>query len=664
MGMYDYTTKNLSFIKIFKFLKDEGVKNNKFFLWLNDESLQGVDPYDPNLTAEQKIRIQAEVMTNFWYYLREVVRIPESGGFTNFMLHRANLGQMFLMENNIDMIEVLPRQNGKTIGAVCRYTWVYHFGTINTHMVFSNKQYSDSQLNIKRFNDITELLPIYLKNHLNSKDDTNNLAQIACAKNNNKIDAMSTARDIASADKLGRGLTVPIVWYDEFAFLKYNDTVYASAAPALSKASESAKKNGTPYGKLITTTPNDLDTEMGAYCYAMIQDACPFDEAWYDWDMGDLKQFIEDNSRNDYVYLEFSYEELGHDEKWYKKQCRQLNNDLLKIKREILLQWTLANDTSPFSEEQLSEIEKYAKDPIGKFYILKKYKFEIFSEMRNIFNKSWIIGIDVGGGLKRDFTAITLTDPKDMVIKAVFKSNNISIPDLSELVIHLVLDFAPNGVVIPERNTLGLALIQLLMKSEISNNVYYEVREKQGEKLIEDPKKTSKRKVKSKTRVYGVYTSGGSASASREIMINEILNNAVNETPFVFTSKAIFEEIRTLERNKKGKVEHRQGCHDDILFSWLVGCYAFLYGSNTGKFFRITSDGQLSQEENEKNKSIVRNIFSLQQIGKNDDSLSAQLIERFKQEGRYDMEEDDSDTSYRKKKRIKSMSFISQLNKR
>jgi len=212
MGIYDYTTKNISFIKIWKFLKDEGVKNNKFFLWLNDETLQGVDPYDLNLSPELQLRVQAEVMTNFWYYLREIVKIPESGGFTFFKLSRANLGQMFLMENNIDLIEILPRQNGKTIGAECRYTWVYHYGTINTQMIFSNKQYADSQLNIKRFNDITELLPDYLKGHLNTKNDTNNLAQIACAKNNNRIDAMSTARDIISADKLGRGCTVPIVW--------------------------------------------------------------------------------------------------------------------------------------------------------------------------------------------------------------------------------------------------------------------------------------------------------------------------------------------------------------------------------------------------------------------------------------------------------------------
>jgi hypothetical protein len=659
--MYDTQTKNISFIEMFKFLKSIGIKNNKFFLWLNDPTLQGVDPYDPNLTNEQKIRIQAEVMTNFWYYLREIVRIPESGGFTHFQMHRANLGQMFLMEHNIDIIEILPRQHGKTIGAVCRYTWVYHYGTINTHMIFSNKQYADSQLNIKRFNDITELLPDYLKTHLNASRDTNNLAQIACDKNNNKIDAMSTARDVASADKLGRGCTVPIIWYDEFAFLKYNDTVYASAAPALSKASKSAKKNGTPFGKLITTTPNDLDTDIGKYCYGMIQDACPFDESWYDWDITELRKFIKENSRNDFVHLQFSYDELGNDEEWFEDQKRQLNNDLMKIKREILLEWTIASDTSPFSEEQLSMIEQYAKKPIGKFYILKRYKFEIFDDMRNIPNKSWLIGIDVGGGLSRDFTAISITDPKDMKIKAVFKSNNISVPDLSELIIHLILDFAPNGVIIPERNTLGLALIQLLLKSEVANNMYYEVREKQGEKKVDDPKKASKKNFKAQTRVYGVYTTGG-GQGTRDIMINEILNNAVNETPYVFTSRLIFDELKTLERNNKGKVEHRSGCHDDVLFSWLVACYAFLYGTNAGKFVKVTSDGHYDDTEDKQNQHVVRNINSLLNIGKQQDGLSQVLLEKYKEEGHFNLSTEE-DTSTRKKRRLKAMNFISSLNK-
>ena len=54
-----------------------------------------------------------------------------------------------------------------------------------------------------------------------------------------------------------RGCTQPCQWYDEFAFLKYNDIIFASATPANSQASLEAKRNGKPYHICISTTPGD-----------------------------------------------------------------------------------------------------------------------------------------------------------------------------------------------------------------------------------------------------------------------------------------------------------------------------------------------------------------------------------------------------------------------
>jgi hypothetical protein len=414
---------------------------------------------------------------------------------------------------------------------------------------------------------------------------------------------------------------------------------------------------------------NDLDTDIGTYCYSMIQNSCEFDEAWYDWDIKELRKFIKENSRNRFVFVQYTYEQLGNDAEWFEEQCAQLNNDLLKIKRELLLEWTLANDTSPFSEEQLEGIGEHAKDPIGKFYVMKKYKFDIYSDMRNILKKSWMIGIDVGGGLRRDYTAITITDPKDMVVKAEFKSNGISVPDLSDLLIELVMTMMPGAVLIPERNTLGIALIQLLMKSPVADNLYYEVREKEGEKTVGDPKAKTARKTKSQTRVYGIHTGSNSArNGTRDIMINEILNNAVNETPFVFTSKNMYAEIRTLERDKKGKVEHRQGCHDDLLFSWLVACYAFLYGKSSGKFFKVLSDGAEEAANESGAKRTVQNIARMTQLNSTDrpETLSENIIDRYRngEMGGATAELPGEESGMaRKKKRARSLSFISQMNK-
>ena len=99
--IYDVYTKNLSFIQTSKDLANLGVKNNKFFLKLYDKELLGVNPYSPSITQEQIKRIIIECVRNPWYYLRELARIPASGGTLGpgggdpYILHRANLAATY-----------------------------------------------------------------------------------------------------------------------------------------------------------------------------------------------------------------------------------------------------------------------------------------------------------------------------------------------------------------------------------------------------------------------------------------------------------------------------------------------------------------------------------------------------------------------------------------
>lgn len=100
--IYDFQTDNESFIEMAYELKQEGVKNWKFFLLLLDEDLVGVDPYDPNLSDAMKFKIQKEVMNNYWYFIRTIVKIPEPGGYTRYKLNKLNLAVSFCMELNLN----------------------------------------------------------------------------------------------------------------------------------------------------------------------------------------------------------------------------------------------------------------------------------------------------------------------------------------------------------------------------------------------------------------------------------------------------------------------------------------------------------------------------------------------------------------------------------
>lgn len=254
--IYDFKTTNESAIVVAKQLKDLGISNPYIHLTLYDEDLVGVNPFDEeNLSLAMKLKIKKEISRNIWYYQREIVRIEESGGTTRYKFHRGNIAQTFCFLLNLDIIEMLPRQQGKTIGAAVNYSWLYNFATINMQAIFSNKQLPDSQLNLTRVKNIIRKLPKYLKAHLDPSKDTDNLNKMRCDSNNNVIMSSPSPKDEASAEKIGRGNTVASLWFDEFSWLKFNKKVFDASAFAYSKAAEAAEKNHVPHSRVLTTTP-------------------------------------------------------------------------------------------------------------------------------------------------------------------------------------------------------------------------------------------------------------------------------------------------------------------------------------------------------------------------------------------------------------------------
>ena len=105
------TTKNKSFLDMHHYLKSIGIKNNEFMLTLIDPDLDGIDPYDPHLNVYYKQKILRECICNYWYFIREIVRIPSSGKPRMYNLNRANLALNFCMCLNLNVFEEIPRLN-------------------------------------------------------------------------------------------------------------------------------------------------------------------------------------------------------------------------------------------------------------------------------------------------------------------------------------------------------------------------------------------------------------------------------------------------------------------------------------------------------------------------------------------------------------------------
>ena len=456
------STTNQSFLDMHYYLKNKGIQNNDFFLALLDSGLAGVDPRDPNLPSHMKARVLRECQLNYWYFLREVVRIPVQGGAVNsgarYKLHRGNLAMNFLFVLNFNMFVEMPRQHGKTVAAVCRYLWVYNFGTSNSEIMFMHKDHTGSKGNLKSLKNIRDALPSYLQMSSNIDINGNKLkvpntiVMIQHPFNNNKVNTYPSARTKDSANNLGRGATIPLQYYDEFAFMPWNEEVFMAAVPAFSKASENARNNNAPYGMLITTTPGDLLTNSGIYAYEVRNKATPWKEEYYDMSYQELIGLRDSNNQSNMFLVSYTYQQLGSGQDYFKRMVVEMQSNWPKIRREVMLEWAETATDCPFAQEDLDIIKLHVKDPIrtiffGKF---KQYQFNIYEDLDLSYPP--IIGVDVSGATFNDSSAITVIDSHTTRVCATLNCNFIPADDLAQVIYELVTKYMPNAIINVELN--------------------------------------------------------------------------------------------------------------------------------------------------------------------------------------------------------------------
>lgn len=584
------STTNQSFLDMHYYLKNKGIQNNDFFLALLDSGLAGVDPRDPNLPSHMKARILRECQLNYWYFLREVVRIPVQGGAVNsgarYELHRGNLAMNFLFILNFNMFVEMPRQHGKTIAAVCRYLWIYNFGTSNSEIMFMHKDHSGSKGNLKTLKNIRDALPSYLQMSSNIDINGNKLkvpntvVMIQHPFNNNKINTYPSARTKDSANNLGRGATIPVQYYDEFAFMPWNEEVFMAAVPAFSKASENAKMNNAPYGMLITTTPGDLLTNSGIYAYEVRNKATPWKEEYYDMSYQELIGLRDSNNQSNMFLISYTYQQLGRGQEYFKRMVVEMQSNWPKIRREVMLEWAETATDCPFAQEDLDIIKLHIKDPIrtiffGKF---KQYQFNIYEDLDLSYPP--IIGVDVSGATFNDSSAITVIDSHTTRVCATLNCNFIPADDLAQVIYELVTKYMPNAIINVELNGgFGRAVVQRLVKTSVKKNLYWEVKDKVVEESYNGVRV---QKQNRKVKVYGLDSTKSVRARLIEILMERVMYHKDK-----FVAPILLEEMKAMQVKKNGKVEHSDRSHDDQVFSYLMALYVWYDGHNLIENFGV-----------------------------------------------------------------------------
>lgn len=625
---YQMNTLNKSFLEMHYYLKARGIKNNKFHLLLYDRDLANVDPYDLSLPTYMKQKIFVECQRNFWYYIREVVRVQSQGGpYVRYRLDRGNLALNFCFTLNLNIYEEQPRQTGKTVGTNVWFSWVYNFGSRNANMIFLNKKHDDAKRNLNDLKNIIKALPSYLRFDQAFGIDgkklkaTNTVQYLQHKINFNKIEALPMARNRTSAISLLRGRTVTNCWIDESAFFQYLEESLQNGMPALTTAFRNCKQNGAPHGLCLTSTPGFLTTEEGQYMFDLKNKMTPFSELWYDFSLQKLTETLNANEKSIFVYIRTTYQQLGLSEDWLKERIKEQNQKWTDIRREYLLEWATSSENCPFTQDELRNVERYVRNPIKQIYI-SNFLFNIYSEINP--REKTLIGIDVAAGYSKDSSAISVTESSTTKLVADFNCNYINPVDLGNVIYTLVTNYLPNSLVTIERNGVGTGTLAQLMKSRIRNNLYYEIKERTIEERLGFGTKSNKRKQI--TKVYGVDNS----KDVRERLM-DLLTDRVRDHYDKFISPILLEELKNLELKKTGRIDHSANSHDDGLFSYLYSIYPLYYGKNVRENWHIdiptlrTADDEAQEIFQDytatESIGIVRDIENLD----NDDMIKDQL---------------------------------------
>lgn len=585
--IYDIKTKNISFLQTAKDLKVLGIKNYMFFLILYDVSLQGVDPYDPSLDEETRMRIINECIINPWYFLREVCRIADQGNPKGipYRINRGNLAATFCYLNGLGHYLVLPRQIGKTQSSIAIMNWSFLFGTTNSEFMFINKKNEDALNNLKRLKEQRDLLPDYLQFKITLDEagkvikGNDNVKSLKNAINGNTIVTKPSARSEEHAEGIGRGSTQPIQYFDEVEFTPHIYTIVTASGPAYRTASENAKRNGAAYCRIFTSTPGDLDSKPCQEALKIINGACTWTEKFYDWAVSDIENFVDENSENGIIYIEYQYPQLGLGEEWFASACKSVLNDPKKIKREIFLQRMRGSSDSPFEPEELEVIESKKGKIIEEIFINKFYKLDIYEKIDR--KQLYLIGVDCASGGGGDNSAVTVFDPYTQKAIAEFRSPLISYNNLKHFLYILIKRHIPRGVLCIERNHTGDAIIDDLRRTDIAGNIYFDSNKDLVGDGIND-RLDSKGMLQldaARRKMYGVYTT----TKARNVMM-DILFRYVEEFKESFHTEFIIGDLFALIKDKKGKIVAGPGFHDDSIMSFLICLYVYHHGNNLSRF--------------------------------------------------------------------------------
>jgi hypothetical protein len=640
-AVVDYNTTNKSFLRTVALYKKQGIENCEFILALYQPELSGVDPFDPNLTMEQQFMISRECKYNPWYFFREVARLPPNAGTVpiRFRANRGNIALYWSFFNHVDFGLLQPRQTGKSASTDVLMNGLMHIWCENTDIVLITKDIKLRNSNVDRLKDMRDLLPDYLyrKNAL----DADNQELITCIRLGNKYKTAVGRNDKKEADKLGRGLTVPIMQFDELSYINW---IAASLPVALSSGSAArleAKNAGQPYGNIFTTTAGSINSRDGQYAYQFMTGGAPWTEHYFDQpNQAALKRVIEKNSGSKpLIYGPFNHRQLGKTDEWLYQELRETASTGELADRDYFNIWTAGTEGGPLGPDEKRMIKESEREPeyteiSPEGYIVRWYigKLDIAERMAR---STCVIGIDPSEALGKDndATGFVMIDTETHDVLATGRYNETSLPVLAQFIGNFLLRY-PRTTLVIERKSSGISILDMLIiqltKAGVDpfKRLYNRIVDSREEfatefREIQLPVNQRQPYFYDRFKRHFGFNTSSSGGHSRDALFNTAFKSMLEYGVKRVHDNILINELLSLTI-KNGRLDHSSGNHDDMVVSFLLAHWFCILSKNLD-YYGIDSQRifakALRREEEMSQLDIYREQRTARQRAEFDEAL-------------------------------------------
>jgi len=382
-------------------------------------------PYKKEEYTQEQLLELAKCMSDPKYFMLNYCYIqhPVKGRMI-FTLYDYQVGLVDTYHNNRYSISMLARQTGKSTCAAGYLLWYAMFNPDQTILIAAHK-YSGAQEIMQRIRFAYELLPDFIRAGVT-------------AYNKGSLEFDNGSRIIAQAttDNTGRGLSISLVYLDEFAFVR--PTIAKEFWTALSPTLATGGKC------IITSTPNQDDDQFAQIWNEALKN---IDEFGNETNVG----------KNGFAHYLATWEvHPDRDQKWADEEQSKIGEE--RFRREHNCEF-IAFDETLVDSIRLSMME--GVDPYAKQGQVRWY--------RPINKESlYMIGLDPSLGTGGDNAAIQVYELPGMKQVAEWMHNKTPVQAQIRILQQIAKYLADEGVEKDniyyslENNTLGEAALVML----------------------------------------------------------------------------------------------------------------------------------------------------------------------------------------------------------